>query len=206
MAEAEGLGLAGEGDFGETGDGAGEGEEGGFVFGGEGGFELGGGVEVVLHGGLAAGGDDDDLGAAGGYGLLHAVLDEGLVDEAEHLLGGGLGGGEEAGAEAGGGEDGFADFLGGHVDECALGGVIVAVHLSKGVLCRWLTRVRVRGCGFARSGAIRVKCFGVVGVESLVASNLSCAGDDAGVIDDMPLRGLRSAKQLEWCGGTRPAH
>ena len=66
---------------------------------------------MVFHGGLAAGGDDDDLGAAGGDSLLNAVLDEGLVDEAKHLLGASLGGGEEACAEAGGGEDGFADFL-----------------------------------------------------------------------------------------------
>ena len=112
VAEAEGLGLAGEGDLGELRDGAGDLEERGLVLGGEGGFELGVGVEVVLHCGLAAGGDDDDLGAAGGDSLFDAVLDEGLVDEAEHLLGRGLGGGEETGSHAGGGEDGFADFLG----------------------------------------------------------------------------------------------
>ncbi len=111
VAEAEGFGLAGVGDLGELGDGAGDFEECGFIFGGEGGFELGAAVEVVFHGGLAAAGDDDDLGAAGGYGLFDAVLDEGLVDEAEHLFGGGLGGGEEASAHACGGEDGFADFL-----------------------------------------------------------------------------------------------
>ena len=75
------------------------------------GFELGAAVEVVFHGGLAAAGDDDDLVAAGGDGLFDAVLDERLVDEAEHLFGHGLGGGEEAGAHACGWEDGFADFL-----------------------------------------------------------------------------------------------
>ena len=114
VAEAEGFGLAGVGDAGEFGDGAGDFEEGGFVFCGEGGFEFGAAVEVVFHGGFAAAGDDDDLVAAGGYGLFDAVLDEGLVDEAEHLFGHGLGGGEEAGAQACGGEDCFADFLGSH--------------------------------------------------------------------------------------------
>ena len=41
VAEAEGLGLAGEGDLGEPGDGACDFEQGGFVFGRERGFELG---------------------------------------------------------------------------------------------------------------------------------------------------------------------
>ena len=113
VAEAEGLGLADVGDLGELRDGAGDLEQGGLVLGCEGGFEFGGVVEVVFHGGLAAAGDDDDLGAAGGDGLFDAVLDQGLVDEAEHLFGRGLGGGEEAGAHACGGEDGFADFLSG---------------------------------------------------------------------------------------------
>src|ERR1700733_9352283 len=75
------------------------------------GFEFGTGVEVVFHGGFAAAGDEYDLGAAGGYGLFDAVLDERLVDEAEHLFGHGLGGWEEACAHACGGKDCFADFL-----------------------------------------------------------------------------------------------
>ncbi len=41
VAEAERLGLAGDGDLGELRDGAGDLEQGGFVFGGERGFELG---------------------------------------------------------------------------------------------------------------------------------------------------------------------
>ena len=60
---------------------------------------------------LAAAGDDDDLGAAGGYGLFDAVLDQRLVDEAEHLFRRGLGCGKEAGAHACGREDCFADLL-----------------------------------------------------------------------------------------------
>ena len=114
VAKAEGLGLADIGDLGELGDGEGDIEQGGLAFGGERGLELRGAVEVVFHGGLAAAGDDDDLGATSGYCLLDAVLDEGLVNEGEHLLGGGFGSREEAGAHTSGGEDGFADFLGSH--------------------------------------------------------------------------------------------
>jgi len=114
VAEAERLGLARVGDAGQVVDRVDDVEQRLFMFGFEVGFEFGAGVEVVLHGGLAAAGDDDDLGAAGGDGLLDAVLDQRLVDEAEHLLGHGLGGREEARAQAGGGKDGFADFLGGH--------------------------------------------------------------------------------------------
>lgn len=114
VSEAERFGLADVGDLCELRDGERDVEQGGLVFGGERGFELGGAVEVVFHGGLATAGDDDDLGAAGGHGLFDAVLDEGLVDEGKHLLGGGFGRGKEAGAHAGGGEDGLADFLGSH--------------------------------------------------------------------------------------------
>ena len=47
-----------------------------------------------------------------GHGFFDAVLNDGLVDEREHFLGLGFGGGQEARAEAGGGENGFADFHG----------------------------------------------------------------------------------------------
>ncbi len=76
-------------------------------------FELVADVEVVFDGLLAASGDDDDLVAAGGHGLFDAVLNDGLVDQREHLFGLGFGGGQKAGAQAGGGENGFADFHGG---------------------------------------------------------------------------------------------
>src|ERR1700735_4667213 len=49
-----GWGLAGLGDLGELRDGAGNLEEGGFIFCGQGGFELWADVEVVFHGGFAA--------------------------------------------------------------------------------------------------------------------------------------------------------
>ena len=111
VAEAEGLGLAGVGDLRELRDGTGDLQEGGLVFCCEGGFELGAAVEVVFHGGFAAAGDDDDLGAAGADGLFDAVLDQRLVDETEHLFGHGLGGRKEARAHSCGREDGFANFL-----------------------------------------------------------------------------------------------
>ena len=120
VAEAEGFGLSGVGDAGEAVDGVDNFKKGLLVLGFERGFEFGAGVEVVIHGGLAATGDDDDLGTAGGYGLFDAVLDERLVDETEHLFGHGLGGGEKASAHAGGGEDCFTDFLGNHCFGSAL--------------------------------------------------------------------------------------
>ena len=66
-------------------------------------------VEVILDGVLAAAGDEDDVGDAGGDRLLDAVLDGRLVDERQHFLGLRLGGGEKTGAEAGGGEDGLTN-------------------------------------------------------------------------------------------------
>jgi hypothetical protein len=64
-------------------------------------------VEVVLEAALVAAGDDEDVVDAGRHGLLHHVLDGGLVDDRQHLLGLGLGGGQEAGAEAGRRDDGL---------------------------------------------------------------------------------------------------
>ena len=119
VAEAARLGLSGVGDAGEVVDGVNDVKESLFIFGGEIGFELGAGVEVVFHGGFAAAGDDDDLGATGGDGLFDPVLDERLVDEAEHLLGHGLGGWKESSAEARGREDCFTNFLMSH---CRKGG------------------------------------------------------------------------------------
>ena len=64
------------------------------------------GLEVVQQLGLARGGDDDGAVHLGGLErLLDHVLDHRLVEDRQHLLGGALGGGEEAGAEAGGGDD-----------------------------------------------------------------------------------------------------
>ena len=75
-------------------------------------FEFVADVEVVFDGLLAAAGDDEDLVAAGGHGLFDAVLNDRLVDDREHFLGLGFGGGQKASAQAGGGENGFANFHG----------------------------------------------------------------------------------------------
>ena len=77
-------------------------------------FQLEADVEMIFDGGLAAAGDDDDVLNAGMDRLFHAVLDDGLVDDGQHLLGLRLGGGQKSGAQPGGGENGFANF-GGHL-------------------------------------------------------------------------------------------
>ena len=56
-------------------------------------------VEVVLEAALAAAGDDEDVLDARPHRLLDHVLDGRLVDDRQHLLGLGLGGGQEPGAE-----------------------------------------------------------------------------------------------------------
>ena len=71
-------------------------------------FQLEALVKVVFDGGFAAAGDDDRLGEPGGGTLLHAVLNEGLIHQREHLFRDGFGGGKEAGAESRSGEDSFS--------------------------------------------------------------------------------------------------
>ena len=46
------------------------------------------------------------------HGLFHRVLNEGLVEEGQQLLGHSLGNGEESGAQTGGGNYGFSYGLG----------------------------------------------------------------------------------------------
>ena len=77
-------------------------------------FQLEADVEMVFDGGFAAAGDHNNVGDAGMDGFFDAVLDDGLVDEGQHLFGLGLGGGEETGPETGGWENGFANFRGWH--------------------------------------------------------------------------------------------
>ena len=64
---------------------------------------------MVLDRPLVAAGDEDHLAHAGGVGLLDRVLDQRLVDDRQHLLGLGLGRGQEAGAEAGHRKDRFVE-------------------------------------------------------------------------------------------------
>ncbi len=66
-------------------------------------------VEMVLDGGLAGAGDQDDLLDARGHRLLDDVLDGGPVDDGEHLLGDGLGGRQEPRAQPGHRNDGLSD-------------------------------------------------------------------------------------------------
>ena len=64
------------------------------------------GLEVGEQLGLVGGGGDDGaIDVRGLEGLLDHVLDDGLVEDGEHLLGGALGTGEEEGAETSGGDD-----------------------------------------------------------------------------------------------------
>ena len=56
-------------------------------------FQLEADVEMILNRGLAAAGHDDDVLDAGMNGFFHAVLDEGLVHQRQHLFGLGFGGG-----------------------------------------------------------------------------------------------------------------
>ena len=109
MTEAERLGLAHRDDAGHA-PGLLNRLEFGVAALAEGAFEFGGNVEVVLHRCLAARGDEDDALDACLGGLLDGVLEDGSVDEGEHLLGNGLGDGEEARAYSGGGDDGGTDW------------------------------------------------------------------------------------------------
>jgi len=77
-------------------------------------FEFKTDVEVVFNGGFAAAGHHDDVGDTGVDRFFDAVLNNGLVDERQHLFGLRFRGREEAGSETGGGENGFANFRGGH--------------------------------------------------------------------------------------------
>lgn len=64
------------------------------------------GLEVGEQFRLAGRGNDNDaVDVRGLKGLLDHVLDDGLIEDGEHLLGGALGAREEAGAETGGGND-----------------------------------------------------------------------------------------------------
>ena len=72
-------------------------------------FELELAVEMILDHRLVAAGHEDEMLDAGLARLVHHVLDQRPVDHRQHLLGHGLGGGQEAGAEPGHGKDGFAN-------------------------------------------------------------------------------------------------
>ena len=66
-------------------------------------------VEMVLDDALVAPGDEDEMLDAGLARFVDHVLDQRAVDDRQHFLGHGLGGGQEPRAETGDGKDSFAD-------------------------------------------------------------------------------------------------
>jgi hypothetical protein len=72
-------------------------------------LEFDGDVEMVLDGILATAGHDDDVGYTGLRRFFHPVLDDGLVDQHQHLFGLGLRGGKKPRAQPGGGKHCFSD-------------------------------------------------------------------------------------------------
>src|SRR6185295_12688552 len=76
---------------------------------------------------LVASGDEDEMFDAGLLGLVVDVLDQRLVDDRQHFLRHGLGGGQEAGAEAGNRQHGLLQRLvGGQWPLLATGSVALA--------------------------------------------------------------------------------
>src|SRR5262249_17613861 len=72
-------------------------------------LELEGAVEMILDDALVAPGNENEMLDAGLPCFVDDMLDDGPVDNREHFLGHGLGGGQESGPQTGNGEDGFAD-------------------------------------------------------------------------------------------------
>ncbi len=85
-------------------------------------LEFVGRIEMVLDDALVAAGDEDEMLDARLARLVDDVLQDGTIDDRQHLLGDGLGRRQKAGAEAGDGENGFANgfFHQGSVLACAL--------------------------------------------------------------------------------------
>ena len=75
------------------------------------GFQLVGLVEMILDRALVAPGDEHHVGDARRHRFFHRILDQRLVHDRQHLLGGGLGGRQEAAAHAGYRKYGFRDFF-----------------------------------------------------------------------------------------------
>src|SRR6185312_10478461 len=77
-------------------------------------FEFEADVEMIFDRGLAAARDDDDIANPRMQSFFHAILNNRLVHERQHLLRLRLGGGEKAGPETRCGENCFANFRGWH--------------------------------------------------------------------------------------------
>ena len=74
-------------------------------------LQLGAAVKVILDNALVAAQNDQDIGNAGADGLLHQILDGGLVHEGQHALGHCLGSRQYAGTKTRSRNNGFGDFF-----------------------------------------------------------------------------------------------
>ena len=72
-------------------------------------FKLVGLVEIVRHSVLVAVGDEDQRVATRLDGFVDRVLDQWPIDDRQHFLGNGLGGGEESCTQSSNRKDGLAD-------------------------------------------------------------------------------------------------
>ena len=72
-------------------------------------LKLIGHVEVIFDGPLAAPGDENEMLYSGFSRFVHDMLHDRAVDDGQHLLRHGLGGGQKARAEAGDGENSLAN-------------------------------------------------------------------------------------------------
>src|SRR5262249_37881751 len=75
-------------------------------------------VEMVLDNALVTPGDEDEMLDTGLPRLVAYMLDHWPVDDRQHFLGHGLGGGQEPGPKAGHGENSFADRF--HAAPCRM--------------------------------------------------------------------------------------
>ena len=64
---------------------------------------------MILDHRLVAAGDEDEMLDSSRHRLVDDMLEDGAVDDRQHFLRHGLGGGQEARAEAGDGQYGLAD-------------------------------------------------------------------------------------------------
>jgi hypothetical protein len=73
-------------------------------------LEFGLDIEMVFDDGFVATGDEHEVFDTGCHGLFDNILDHGLVDDSQHLLGHGLGCGKKSGPQPCNRQDGFSDF------------------------------------------------------------------------------------------------
>src|ERR1035441_191049 len=90
-------------------------------------FQLEADVKMIFDGAFAAAGDDNDVLNSGMQRLFDTVLNEGFVDQRQHLHRLRLGGGQERPAKPPGREYGFAN-LGSHYPQYAFGRPVLATN------------------------------------------------------------------------------